>query len=160
LSSDAQERIESIDLNLVFRKVLENCKATIDESGASITGDYLPRVNGYEPHFVQLFQNLISNALKYRGQQTPRIHVSAMNESGMWRLAVADNGIGIDPRYHRQIFGVFKRLHDKTIPGTGMGLAICQRVVERYGGRIWVESQVNQGAKFYFTLPAARGAAA
>jgi PAS domain S-box-containing protein len=155
LSSDAQEQIESIDLNLVFRKVLENCKATIDESSASVTSDYLPRVNGYEPHFVQVFQNLISNALKYRGQQTPRIHVSAMNESGMWRLAVADNGIGIDPIYHRQIFGVFKRLHDKTIPGTGMGLAICQRVVERYGGRIWVQSQANQGATFYFTLPTA-----
>ena len=160
LSSDAQERIESIDLNLVLRKVLENCKAAIDESHASVKSDYLPTVHGYEQHFVQLFQNLIGNALKYHGEQPPRIHVSAANENGMWRLAVADNGIGIDPQYHRDIFAVFKRLHGKTIPGTGIGLAICQRVVERYGGRIWVQSQTNQGATFYFTLPTAKGAAA
>jgi len=160
LSGDARELSKSIDLNLVFQKVIENCKAAIDESHASVTSDYLPTVHGYEPHFVQLFQNLIGNALKYRGEQTPRIRVSAVNENGMWRLAVADNGIGIDPQYHHDIFGIFTRLHGKTIPGTGIGLAICQRVVERYGGRIWVQSQTNQGATFYFTLPTAKGAAA
>jgi PAS domain S-box-containing protein len=160
LTGDDPEAAESIDLNLVFQKTLENCKAAIEENKASVTSDHLPAVPGYEPHFVQLFQNLIGNALKYCGEQTPRIHVSAVNENGLWRLSVADNGIGIAPEYHQSIFGVFKRLHGRSIPGTGIGLAICQRVVERYDGRIWVESEVNRGATFYFTLPAAEGAAA
>ena len=109
---------------------------------------------------MELFQNLISNALKYRSEQPPRVHVSATQKNGEWRIGVADNGIGIDPKYHRMIFGVFKRPHGQTIPGTGIGLAICQRVVERYDGRIWVESQKNQGATFYFTLPTAQAALA
>jgi light-regulated signal transduction histidine kinase (bacteriophytochrome) len=101
---------------------------------------------------VQLFQNLIGNALKYRSEQPPQIHVSAIKEDKMWRLAVADNGIGIDPQYHQKVFGVCKRLHGGKIPGTGIGLAICQRVVGRSGGRIWVESREGHGATFYFTL--------
>jgi light-regulated signal transduction histidine kinase (bacteriophytochrome) len=100
-----------------------------------------------------VFQNLIANAIKYRGKETPRILVFADEVDKSWRFGVADNGIGIDPEYHAQIFGVFKRLHGQTIPGTGMGLAICQRVVERYNGRIWVESQPGQGSKFLFTIP-------
>ena len=146
-----------IDLNRVFQKTIENCQVAIEENQASVTSVHLPVVPGNEPHFVQLFQNLIGNALKYRGERTPRIHVSAVNQNGVWRFAFADNGIGIAPEYHEIIFGIFKRLHGRTISGTGIGLAICQRVVERYGGRIWVESQVNQGATFYFTLPAAKG---
>ena len=117
-------------------------------------------MQGQEPHFIQLLQNLISNGLKYRGRRPSRIHVSAQSKNGQWRIAVEDNGIGIAPEYQKQIFGVFKRLHGKTIPGTGIGLAICQRVVHRYGGTIWVESQVDRGSTFYFTLPAAKKGAA
>jgi PAS domain S-box-containing protein len=156
LTSNGQETepLAAINMNEVFAKVLENCKTTIEETQATVTRDDLPGVPGQEAHFIQLFQNLISNALKYRSEQPPRIHVSVTNQDGYWRFAVTDNGIGIDPEYHAFIFGVFKRLHGKTISGTGIGLAICQRIVERYGGRIWVESQVNQGSTFFLTLPA------
>jgi light-regulated signal transduction histidine kinase (bacteriophytochrome) len=138
----------------VWEKTLENCRAAIDETGAVVTSDVLPTVQGHEPHFLQLFQHLVSNAIKYRSDKTPVIHIAATREDKLWRLAVSDNGIGIAPEYHRKIFGVFKRLHGKMIPGTGIGLAICQRVVERYHGRIWVESQVDQGSTFFFTLSA------
>jgi signal transduction histidine kinase len=123
--------------------------------GASISVDPLPCVRGAEVHFVQLFQNLIGNAIKYRGQRPATIHVSAQQINGEWRFEVSDKGIGIAPEYHEKVFAVFKRLHGKKIPGTGVGLAICKRVVERHGGRIWVESQAGQGAKFRFTLPVA-----
>jgi len=146
---------ESIDLNVVFQLALENLKASIVESSAVVSSDPLIVVRGQQPHFLQLFQNLIGNAIKYRAQPAPRIHVSATRVAGVWRLAVADNGIGISPEYHQKIFGVFKRLHGKTIPGTGIGLAICQRVVEQYGGRIWVESELGAGSTFYCTLPTA-----
>jgi len=159
VSGDGQQAVELIDLNRVFQKALENCKTALEESKANVTSDRLPAVTGYEPHFLQLFQNLISNAIKYRGEAVPQVHCSAAIVDGVWRVGVADNGIGIAPEYHQKIFGVFKRLHGKAIPGTGIGLAICQRAVERYGGRIWVESQVNRGATFYFTLPVAIGAA-
>jgi PAS domain S-box-containing protein len=144
-----------IDLNSVFEIAVNNCRAAIDESEASVTSDPLPVVAGQESHFIQLLQNLISNSLKYRTERRPVVHVSAERQAGFWRIAVEDNGIGIDPKYHKQIFGVFKRLHGKAISGTGMGLAICQRVVERYGGTIWVASQEGEGAIFYCTLPAA-----
>jgi PAS domain S-box-containing protein len=160
LTGAGQEMVAFVDLNGVFHATLENCQAAIVEAAARVTSERLPTVQGYEPHFVQLFQNLISNALRYRSEHPPRIHVSAVLQNGAWRIGVKDNGMGIAPEYHQQIFGVFKRLHGKTIPGTGIGLAICQRVVERYGGQIWVESQVDQGATFYFTLPAVEGAAA
>ena len=145
---------QAVDLNLVLGKTLENCRAAIDETGAVVTSDPLPTVPGHEPHFLQLFQNLVSNAIKYRSGKTPIIHIAATRVDELWRLSVADNGIGIAPEYHQKIFGVFKRLHGKMIAGTGIGLAICQRVVERYHGRIWVESQVAQGSTFFFTLSA------
>ena len=155
------ETLTPVNLNQVFSKVLENCKAAIAETQAIVSKDELPNISGHEPHFIQLFQNLITNALKYRSDLPPRVHVSVQEQNGLWRIAVADNGIGIAPEYHQQIFGVFKRLHGNAIPGTGIGLAICKRVVERYGGEIWIESQVNQGATFYFTVPAAaKGAVA
>ena len=153
LSGDGQHIVTSVDLNGVFEATLKNCKAAIEEIGASVTSGPLPAVLGHKPHFVQLFQNLISNGLKYRGELPPRLHVSAEMQEGLWRIAVNDNGIGIAPQYHQQVFGVFKRLHGRTIPGTGIGLAICQRVVERYHGQIWVDSQAGEGATFYFTLP-------
>ncbi|HEX5431368.1 MAG TPA: ATP-binding protein [Bryobacteraceae bacterium] len=156
LIGESEEPASSaVNLETALGKALENCKARIDVSGATVTRDPLPAVQGYEPHFVQLLQNLVGNALKYRSEHPPRIHVSAAAEGSEWRLGVADNGTGIEPEYHDKIFGVFKRLHGQEIPGTGIGLAICQRIVERYGGRIWVESQKDRGATFYFTLPSA-----
>ncbi len=133
-----------------------NLKAAIDESGAEITFDPLPSVRIHEFQLEQLFQNIIGNAIRYRGENRPRIHAGAEAEGERWRFFVRDNGIGINPEYKEQIFGIFKRLHAfSEYPGTGMGLAICQRIVERAGGRIWVESQPGRGSTFFFTLPAA-----
>ncbi len=162
LADDRAETVSPIDLNRILETALENCKLAIDETEAIVTSDPLPTVQGQEAHFIQLLQNLISNSLKYRAAgRPPRIHISAQRDHGLWRISVQDNGMGVAPAYHKQIFGVFKRLHDRTIPGTGIGLAICQRVVDRYGGNIWVDSRVNEGATFHFTLPAAaKGAAA
>ncbi|MEO7145223.1 MAG: ATP-binding protein, partial [Bryobacteraceae bacterium] len=157
VGTTAEREAEPIDLNLVFQTAVQNLAAATNDSGAAIASEPLPKVLGHEAHFVQLFQNLIGNAIKYRGKRSPRIHISAGERTGEWRFAVADNGMGIAPEYHKTIFGVFKRLHGKSIPGTGIGLAICQRVVERYGGRIWIESQLDQGSTFYFTLPVMRG---
>jgi PAS domain S-box-containing protein len=157
LSSDILETGGSVDLDAVKRKAIENCKVAIDESKAIIKSDLLPQVTGHEPHFVQLLQNLIENAIKYRSDTPPQISISVQQKEDMWLFAVADNGISIAPEYHKQIFGLFKRLHGKQIPGTGIGLAICQRVVQRYGGKIWVESQLRQGSTFYFTLPVVPG---
>jgi signal transduction histidine kinase len=106
-----------------------------------------------EVMLMQVFQNLISNAIKYRGAATPRIHVSAQREAEGWQFAVRDNGVGIDPQDADRVFGMFKRLHGGEIPGTGIGLAICKKVVERQGGRIWVESEAGQGSTFKFTIP-------
>ena len=154
---EREEADEPIDLNVIFEKVTENLKTAIEESSAVVTCGDLPTVRGRDARFVQLFQNLIGNAIKYRGETPPRITVSAERRNDEWRFAVSDNGIGIEPQYYQTIFGVFKRLHGNTVPGTGIGLAICQRVVARYRGRIWVESVVGRGATFYFTLPMTDG---
>ena len=153
LGAEGERPAETIDLSSVYEKVIQNLKAAVEESGAVVTSDRLPFAPGHETHFIQLLQNLIGNSIKYRSAGPPHIHVAAEKQDGHWRLAVTDNGIGIPPAYHQQIFRVFKRLHGTQIPGTGIGLAICQRVVERNGGRIWVESEPNRGATFYFTLP-------
>jgi signal transduction histidine kinase len=157
VGAERGEADESIDLNTIFEKVKQNLNWAIEESGAIGTSGSLPTVHGHDARFVQLFQNLIGNAIKYRGEAPPRIHVSAERRNTEWLFAVVDNGIGIDPQYHETIFGVFKRLHGNAIPGTGIGLAICRRVVERYSGRIWVKSQVGHGSTFYFTLPMSGG---
>jgi len=145
--------LETVDLNVVLQSVIGNLDAAIKASGAVITMDRLPVLSAYEADFVALFQNLLGNAIKYRGERPPRINISVQTAGPWLRFACADNGIGIDPAYHSNIFVPFKRLHGKSIPGTGIGLAICQRVVERYGGRISVESNPGQGATFIFTLP-------
>src|SRR3984957_20163587 len=155
--NDAACETEFVDLNLVLEKAIENLKSSIDESEAVVTHDELPTVRGHEAHFLQIFQNLISNAVKYRTARPPRINIGAHRSEDAWLLSVADNGMGIDRAYHQSIFGVFRRLHGREMPGTGIGLAICQRAVERYGGGIWVESQVDHGSIFYFTLPASQG---
>jgi chemotaxis family two-component system sensor kinase Cph1 len=118
-----------------------------------VTHDELPTLIAEEVMLMQLFQNLISNAIKYRTTATPKIHVSAEKDTEGWTFAVRDNGIGIDPQDVKRVFGMFKRLHGREIPGTGIGLALCKKVVERQHGKIWVESEVGRGATFKFTVP-------
>jgi light-regulated signal transduction histidine kinase (bacteriophytochrome) len=138
----------------VLQYTLSGLAEAIRESQASVTCDDVPDVCMGEAHLQQVLQNLIGNALKYRTDEPPRIHVSATNVGAAWRFSVQDNGIGIDPTYKEKIFGIFKRLHrDHKYSGTGIGLAICQRVVERCGGRIRVESAPGKGSTFYFTIP-------
>ncbi len=148
-----------VDLNAVIESVKQNLKMSIEETGAEIVAASLPVLNANEGHLLSLFQNLISNGIKYRGEQPAKITVSVEETNGDYRFAVSDNGIGIEPEYHAKIFVAFKRLHGKEIPGTGIGLAICQRVVERYGGRIWVESEPGSGSTFRFTFPKSLGEA-
>ena len=113
----------------------------------------LPCVQGQQTQVVRVLQNLIGNAIKYRGLDNPKIDISASERFSEWLFTVRDNGIGIEPEYHRQIFGMFKRLHRSDIPGTGIGLAICAKIIESRGGRIWVESEPGQGSSFLFTWP-------
>ena len=153
-ASTAEINETPVDSSAVLKYSLASLAEAIRESNATVTYDALPEVYMGEAHLQQVLQNLIGNALKYRDQDPPRIHVSAVSRGAVWRFSVQDNGIGIDPQYKEIIFGVFKRLHhDRTYSGTGIGLAICQRVVERYGGRIWVESERGKGATFFFTVP-------
>ncbi|HYZ83976.1 MAG TPA: ATP-binding protein [Bryobacteraceae bacterium] len=142
------------DVRQVVAVALANLEASIKESGAEITIGPLPTIEMDDLQIGQVFQNLISNAIKYKGPNPPKIHVDAHRDGDEWVFRVSDNGLGIDPRYHERIFGIFKRLHGKEIAGTGMGLAICKKIVERHGGRIWVESEPEKGSRFYFTLPA------
>ncbi len=134
-------------------EVLFALSASIDASGAAITYDPLPQVWVENRSLITLLQNLIGNAIKYRGESRPRIHISVEPEGANWRFGVRDNGIGIAREYRERIFGIFKRLHGKEIPGTGIGLAICQRIVQWHGGNIWVESGPGTGSIFFFTLP-------
>jgi signal transduction histidine kinase len=144
----------STDCNEVVARALMNLTAAVNESGARVTHDPLPTVLGDEFQLVQLFQNLIGNAIKYHGSRPPDIHVGCERDGEMWRFAVIDNGIGIDPEYAERIFVIFQRLHTKQeYPGTGVGLAICKKIVERHRGRIWIESEPQKGSIFYFTLP-------
>jgi light-regulated signal transduction histidine kinase (bacteriophytochrome) len=145
-----------VDANGVLTESLANLSAAIQESGALVTYGPLPSVRIHQFQLEQLFQNLVGNAIRYRSERRPEIHVSAERHDNMWQFSVRDNGLGIDSEYQEQIFGLFKRLHSVAdYPGTGMGLAICQRIVERAGGRIWVESSRGGGSTFLFTLPAA-----
>jgi signal transduction histidine kinase len=140
----------------VLERVLQQLKPSIEQNRARVVVDGpLPRVGIYEVHLTQLFQNLISNALKYRGAEDPYVHISANEREGWDVFSVSDNGLGIEPRFKDQIFGLFKRLHTRAeFPGSGIGLAICKRIVEQYGGRIWLErSAPGQGSTFSFCFP-------
>ena len=148
-----QDSFASIDCDAVIAKTLLNLHVAVAQSGAIVTADPLPTLVAEEVTLMQIFQNLISNSIKYRGQETPRIHVSAERDAEGWLFAVRDNGMGIDPQDADRVFGMFKRLHGSEIPGTGIGLAICKKVVERQGGRIWLESQAGGGSTFKFTIP-------
>jgi len=145
-----------VDCNVALSEVLESCRVTIEENGAIVTSDPLPVVDGEEGQISQLLHNLLTNALKYRRSDVaPQVHVSARNAANEWIFSVRDNGIGIAAEYLQQIFIIFKRLHKKTeYPGTGIGLALCQRIIEGRAGRIWVESEPGVGSTFYFTWPA------
>ncbi len=149
--SGATGAIASLDDAL--SEALDNLRASIDESNAVVTHDPLPMLPVEPVHLQQIFQNLISNAIKYRGSRPPRVHLGAVHRDGVWEFSVQDNGIGIEPRYTEQVFGLFKRLHSGSrYSGTGLGLAICKKLVERYHGRIWVESKPGEGSTFFFTL--------
>ena len=154
VSATEYEPKEDLEASDVLNKALANLEGSINETGAQITSTDLPRIRIYEFQLEQLFQNLIGNAIRYRGGSPPRIHVAAVRQDREWVFSVQDNGIGIDPQYKEQVFGIFKRLHSSAqYPGTGMGLAICQRIIERLGGRIWVESELGRGSTFFFTVP-------
>ena len=158
VSSGGQEPTEDVDADSVLEKVLANLAVAIKESGASIRNTALPRVRIRDFHLEQLLQNLIGNALRYRSSAPPLIFVAAELRGREWLFSVQDNGIGIDPQYKEQIFEIFKRLHSAAdYPGTGMGLAICQRIVERAGGNIWVDSAPGRGSTFFFTVPRGEG---
>ena len=145
---------EPTECESVFEQALANLKLTIDESGAGVTHDPLPRVMADETQLIQLFQNLLANAIKFRVEEQPRIHVSAKEDSNERLFSVSDNGIGINPEYFDRIFVIFQRLHGREeYPGTGIGLSVCKRIVERHGGRIWVESQPGEGSTFHFAIP-------
>jgi PAS domain S-box-containing protein len=149
-----QEGQSRTDANEVVRKVLANFEAEASDLVARIHSGQLPELGVHEVHLVQLFQNLIGNALKYRGEAPPEIRIQAEPEGRLWRFSVEDNGIGISPDYQQQIFGLFKRLHGGgKYSGSGIGLAICQKIVQRYGCNIWVESEPGRGSRFCFTLP-------
>ena len=150
--------LEPTDCEVIYERTLQNLQRAIEESGASLTHDPLPTVVADDIQLGQLFQNLISNAIKFRSKEPPRIHVSAKQEANEWVFSVSDNGIGIDPEFAERIFAMFQRLHNRTeYPGTGIGLAVCKKIVERHGGRIWVESELGKGTVFYFTMPLQRG---
>ncbi len=143
------------DCNAVLDHVLANLQIAIQDSQASVTHEPLPTVQGDSAQLEQLFQNLVANAIKFHGDQPPEVRIAARREGREWVFSVRDNGIGIDPKYFERIFVIFQRLHTREeYPGTGIGLAVAKRIVERHGGRMWVESEPGQGATFFFTLPA------
>ncbi len=145
---------QPVDSHTALGMAVANLGEAIHESGALVTNDDLPQVVADQTQLVQVFQNLISNAIKFRGQEQPRIHVSVQEEDLHWLFSVEDNGIGIDARHKDKVFIIFQRLHTREeYPGTGIGLALCQRIIQRHGGDIWFDSKPGEGSTFYFTFP-------
>jgi len=152
---DSQARpFAPVDLREVLVDVVESLEPSINDLQAHVTCGDLPTVSGDRSQLIQLLQNLVGNALKYHGDDLPQVYVTAEQRGSEWILSVRDNGIGIDPKHHKKIFEIFKRLHtQQSRPGTGIGLAVCRRVVHRHGGRIWVTSESGKGSTFSFTIP-------
>lgn len=150
----AQKRsVEMVDLSSVLEEVFINLKFFIEKAAAKITYDPMPKIMINHSEMIQLFQNLVANALKYKSEKPLVIHISNYFKNDMWFFSIKDNGIGIDPQFKERIFDMFQRLHAPSeYSGTGIGLAICKKIVEHYGGKIWVESKVNEGATFYFSI--------
>jgi signal transduction histidine kinase len=149
---------EPTDCSAVVKEAIENLALAVQETGANITTDPLPTVNADATQLAQLFQNLIGNAIKFRGEDTPRVHISSHRNEDKWVFSVKDNGIGIAPEYRDRIFMIFQRLHaNEKYPGTGIGLAIARKIVERHGGTIWVQSEPDKGSTFSLTIPDYRG---
>jgi light-regulated signal transduction histidine kinase (bacteriophytochrome) len=157
--ADIERHDTAVDLNRVVRAAQQSCATMLTESGATVSCGELPVVRGDFDALVTVVRHLISNAIKFRRPEAPpAVRIVAELRGNQWRLAVRDNGVGIKPEYHDRIFGVFKRLHGRDIPGTGMGLATCKKIIEHHGGHIWVESEEGCGATFIFTLPDGRNA--
>ncbi|MCX7597291.1 MAG: ATP-binding protein [Armatimonadetes bacterium] len=148
------QRLQAVDAGTVFRRAAASLERVIRETGAVITCDPLPTVHADPDQLGTVFRNLLENSLIFRGSVSPQIHISAQQEGAEWVFTIVDNGLGIDPRFHDRVFVVFQRVHGREYGGVGMGLAICKRIIERHGGRIWIDSQAGRGAKFFFTLPA------
>ncbi len=148
------KQLTKVHVGTPLNAAIDNLREIIDDSNAEISRDELPDVKGDETQLIQLFQNLIANAIKFRKNDAPpRIRISAERRGGEWVIGVHDNGIGIEPRFYDRIFVIFQRLHESDkYPGTGLGLALCKKIVERHGGRIWVESRFGEGSSFYFTM--------
>lgn len=145
---------EPIDCNVIVNRALVHLRDAVEKSGVVVNADRLPVIQGDDTQLTQLFKNLISNAIKFRGAVPLRVDIAAERKEQEWVFSVRDNGIGIDPKYTDRIFVIFKRLHGRRkYPGTGIGLAICKKIVERHGGRIWVGSELGKGSTFYFTIP-------
>jgi PAS domain S-box-containing protein len=146
------------DFESILNQALINLKVTIEENNAIITHDPLPTLMADPSQMTQVFQNLLSNAIKFRSKEMPRVHVSAQKKEKKWIFSLRDNGIGIAPEFFEKLFILFQRLHSKSeYPGTGIGLAVCKKIVERHGGKIWVESETGKGSTFYFTIPVSQG---
>jgi len=144
---------EPTNCEFVLDQVLSNLEIFLKENKASVSHDPLPEVMADNTQLAQVFQNLIVNGIKFHSEEAPKVHISAEKKSNEWQFSVRDNGIGIDPKYSEKIFEVFKRLHKKEeYPGTGIGLSICKKIIERHSGRIWVESELGKDSIFYFTL--------
>jgi light-regulated signal transduction histidine kinase (bacteriophytochrome) len=142
------------DLETIVKDALFNLHEAIKESGAIITYDILPTLKVDKTQFLQLFQNYISNAIKFRREEPPKIHIGAKMVNNEWVFSIKDNGIGIEAKYFDRLYNIFYRLHTKEeYPGTGIGLPICKKIVQRYGGKVWVESEVGKGSTFFFTIP-------
>jgi PAS domain S-box-containing protein len=157
-ASARSKAFEATDCVLVLEQTLVNLKEQIRKNSVVVTHDPLPTVMANGSQLAHLFSNLIENAIKFHGDEPPRVHISAKRKGDEWEVLVADNGIGIEPQYFDRIFKVFQRLHRKNeYPGTGIGLALCKKIVERHGGRIWIESKPGEGTTFFFTIPAAGG---
>jgi len=152
--SSLGEPFAPVDCNGALREALNTLHLSIEESGAQITPEELPTIPGDARQLIRVFENLIGNALKYRSEAPPLVHISVQPTEHFWIFSVSDNGIGIEPQYADSIFDVFRRLHSQDeYPGTGIGLAICRKIVRRHGGEIWVESQIGQGSTFRFRIP-------